>query len=135
MQWKQRTFSLIDWYSSDVCVKVGTSQNLAEVEIFQPKPTPSNGILSLLGSPLQILARADDRVFHRVAIAHTSRHRLHCHVALEAEKEWTRIALSTGLVDHAVHSRNEEIVRLSHETIRNVNHDASGDRRGFDPVA
>ena len=82
--------------------------------------THSVAFLSLLRSPQVILSRCHDGVLHRILLRHTCRNRVQRHLAIQSIEKWNAVPLPAALVDDPMHRANEEIIRLPHEAVRNV---------------
>ena len=70
-----------------------------------------------------------------IVLTDTSWDRVEDALPIEAPEEWNRIPFSAALIDDTVYRAYEEIVRLTHKTVRNVDDERSRDRFHLDPPA
>lgn len=89
---------------------------------------PYSGVvgISLLLSirpPPVVLAPSHNGVLHWVLLTHASGNDLQQLLSIEPKKEGRRVPLHTALIDDSMDGGDEEVVRLPHEAIRNVDHE------------
>lgn len=85
--------------------------------------------------PQIIFAGRHDWVYWWILLANTSLDRSEHRASAEPPEEWGRVSLSTTLVDDTVYGTDEKVIRLSHETVGDVDNKGPRDGLDVDPLS